>query len=608
MISNFSTSVQVQSRLLKQWEPRMLLIDGQKVSILDKGVVKTSFDFTSGTISALTPNYQLEIKPTKGKKIIISVSNQLVHTQLLAILTAAASSATLMHNKLLGVAEMVCSTATTVPSCGVTASEVLEHLKAKKNLYDRLKTFETPCDVYSFLLDLEATYVSNYRDFIKSNATQPHCLAHTVYQLHPLLYSLGTNPSKPPREMLPEMVAVCVNCKRELPNHQKWRIFLQQYDGHCDHCGEYQTATSYYKTRHETTAFDIPLRQVLGQCPHRGCTYRFGLNEMYRIHILDEAVECPRCNNSILYETFQIAMFIHQYPTIDYKTQMRENGAVECRFQSPTTIPKDGLWSTYSGMLQEAIRAFAPKGDMEGIARFCDVAHSAMIEMYSQPSGAFAVDLVQGMYHQLDFITKVGTIIDYWSQPQVIAAAIQRYEQFVYLHKKNSKLYGVPTMDISLVWQTHLTKRSDYLKYSSEVTKRVLPYFDVVTPTDIDNEYLKTSVAWSKFYKQPYSSFVPETMTPLSMEKAGAIVSQGESRFFGVDELVLSSDMNMDLPSGDEKAMVSVIGRPSFDDRVHIKESKQDILLTETYGKEHKRSAAKSLCNCALGQGGALSF
>ncbi|OQS04398.1 hypothetical protein THRCLA_03361 [Thraustotheca clavata] len=599
MNSKYSTSVQILTQILKNWEPRVLQIDGQQISILKKGVVKTILDFKNGSVIALASNNQLKITTIKGQHITIAAPSPLIHSQLFDLLTQAATSATwktpvvTFQDKLLSVVESVRSTSKIAPSCSLTVTEIQEHLKAIKIMYDRLQIFDNPLDLYSHLLDLESTYVRNYRDFVASNATQPHSLAHTVYQLHPLLYSLGVSPHKLSKSTINDAVAVCINCKRELDSNIKWKIFIYQCEAQCNKCGEYQISTSYYKSHNGTKAFDIPLRQVLGKCPHRTCSYHFTPNEMYRIHILDDAVECPQCHNSILYETFQIAMFIRQCPNIDYTSHRLNGGSLEWRFDTPNVIPKDGLWSTYSQMMEEAIQNDPHQDDMEGIPLFRDIAQMAMIEKYCQPSGAFAVDIVQGMYRQLNFIAKIGPVVQYWAQPTVIEAAIQRYEQFVYLYNKNPNLQAVPTIDIALVWQTHLTKRNDYVKYSREVTKQVLPYFDAPTPTNIEDNYVKTSVAWSKLYKLPYSSFVPQNMSVLSIEKVGAIVPQGESRFYGVDELVLASDMNI-KNSSVEKIMVPVMGCPSFDNRVYLEGSKVNELLVPTRGKEHKRSIAKN--------------
>jgi hypothetical protein len=50
----------------------------------------------------------------------------------------------------------------------------------------------------------------------------------------------------------------------------------------------------------------------------------------------------------------------------------------------------------------------------------------------------YSMDLIKGMYRQLDFINKVCGNFDYWNNDQVIITSVARYEKFVQLIKVTS--------------------------------------------------------------------------------------------------------------------------------------------------------------------------
>ena len=46
---------------------------------------------------------------------------------------------------------------------------------------------------------------------------------------------------------------------------------------------------------------------------------------------------------------------------------------------------------------------------------------------------SFGIDLVSGMYRQLDFVNKICSNYDYWNSAEVVATAVTRYTKFMSL-------------------------------------------------------------------------------------------------------------------------------------------------------------------------------
>ncbi|OQR96354.1 hypothetical protein ACHHYP_16010 [Achlya hypogyna] len=458
-----------------------------------------------------------------------------------------------------------------------------------KAIFDDIGAISLPSALYTTLLDMEATYVSCHRKLHASDGPHPESFPHSVYQLHPLLYALGTNPSKPAREAIASLVGVCTSCKRQLESFKVTIMYVQGREQQCLHCEEYQRANSYYKTSNATTAYNRALRDVLGTCPHRTCRHPLPVDDLYRMHILDETIQCSRCSNNILYETYQIATFIQEYPTIEYKEDMRENGKLKARIAMPKMIPADGLWTSYTSEMQKVLQDAAPGISVEGMVRLREHVHSKRLSISAHPPGAFTLDLVQGMYRQLNFVHKVCTHFDYWMDPAILAAAIRRYEQFVHLIGNSERVVAVPTVDIDLVWHTHQTHPQSYYSYSTAVARRMLDHDDTVGSGDLLNGYLQTCTAWSKLYKTPYSSYVPATTSVEAMRKAGALVATGAGRFYGVDEVVSAADVPMLASLGvTGDVMVSVVGTPVFETRLVGSALATLLDASGANGKTHK--------------------
>jgi len=122
-----------------------------------------------------------------------------------------------------------------------------------------------------------------------------------------------------------------------------------------------------------------------------------------------------------------------------------------------------------------------------------------------------SLDLVKGMYRQLDFINKICVNFDYWNDEAVISASITRYFKFMDLMKRfGRKKMLVPTMDIDLVWHTHQTISTDYYKCTTSYFRNLIDHDDTIPGEDLLKGYARTFIYWSRAYNEAYSSHPPD--------------------------------------------------------------------------------------------------
>ena len=107
-----------------------------------------------------------------------------------------------------------------------------------------------------------------------------------------------------------------------------------------------------------------------------------------------------------------------------------------------------------------------------------------------------SIIFVIGMWVQLDFINKICSNFEYWSDPAVVAASIHRYQQFMALvfelqkQKKFNKIL-VPTLDIDLVWHCHQSHPVDYKPYCVRRCGRMIDHDDTLGSGDLERGYAR---------------------------------------------------------------------------------------------------------------------
>ena len=107
------------------------------------------------------------------------------------------------------------------------------------------------------------------------------------------------------------------------------------------------------------------------------------------------------------------------------------------------------------------------------------------------------------MFSQLDFVNKICSNFDYWSNSSVIKASIRRYELFMKLvaYERRrppeiaAKKYLIPTIDIELIWRCHLTLPDNYDKYCATIGSTFIDH-DEKTMFSADKDLEKAYARW----------------------------------------------------------------------------------------------------------------
>ncbi|KDO21014.1 hypothetical protein SPRG_13942 [Saprolegnia parasitica CBS 223.65] len=434
-------------------------------------------------------------------------------------------------------------------------ADVQAHVRGMKRMYDVLQAIPSAPALYETLLDLEAAYVADHA----SLKTAPDNFCHTVYQLHPLAFALGTNAPRPSKSSLKTIAGVCPYCHAELPRCTKDSMYLQQCDIRCACCHEPFGPETYYKTAHGTTAFNVPLRQTLSACPHKTCRHPIAADAQFRLHILGDRIACVKCKNELAYETFQIAVFIQEHPTFELLTN-KKRAHVTLRIQAPG-IPTDGTWATFITEVQARIAAVADTACKDGVYFFRQLIHRALVLVQANAVGAFSIDLVQAMYRQLDFVQKVCPNVEYWLNDDVLASSLVRYRQFIEaVRTKKAGEMLVPTIEIDLAWHTHMTMQQEYIRCSSKALGFVMDHDDTVAGPSLTNAFAATRALWSSTHGAAYSPY--------------------NTRDFG---LFAAKDVRfahaLSHVPDNTTVVLALIGTPVFDHRTRVNGSQCDALM-----------------------------
>ncbi|KDO19400.1 hypothetical protein SPRG_15141 [Saprolegnia parasitica CBS 223.65] len=411
---------------------------------------------------------------------------------------------------------------------------------------------EDMVDVYNVsgaftdMVDVYSYFLEQERLYVAGGAIN---FAHTVHRLHPV--DLFASKKQPPSTLTPlvDIVSTCAHCKAPLP-----------------------PAVSF------------------------------------QMHIAMQPVTCPACDCPLLYETYKILGFLAAYPGVLARFPGVTASRYGARLHTYPGVPRDGRFATFFAALLDMV--LGCEHTLELGAPSLRTSLRKLADTIGQEAiGAYTIDLVQGMFRQLDFINKMVPHAEYWRHPQVLAAAIVRYEQFMYLlgrRTRNERGHFlttlVPTVDIALVWHAHQTTERAYRNYCRSLTKPkcILDDDDATRCDDVAKRYADTYVLWSHTFRTPYSSCPPSweawigTKDPVSrlvLRKKwttyGALPSK-DNRFFGVHESFTVDALSYAHGVAQANAThaldpmpvyVTVIGTPVFDARVRMPFSHQTLLM-----------------------------
>jgi len=395
--------------------------------------------------------------------------------------------------------------------------------------------------------------------------------------------------------------------------------------------------------------FGKPLKEVLSICPYPTCRMPLSSLTTCKMHLFGGTFHCPHCAGVISYDTFRLAQFLKDAPQF---IELCNMGKTIVILTVTPKMPSDGTWPSMIKDLKRQIQVTAPSGSRNGVMALRTKVFAACSYGRTMPLGAFSIDLVQGMFRQLDFINKICPHYEYWTEGGVIEAAIFRYERFIALIAHNKKKVLVPTLDIDLVWHAHQTMHDAYTKYSKRLAGRLINHDDSIGGADLSKGYAETFIEWARHYNELYSSFPPSmsawigdlsfSLNPITIlyrwykrnrwNKYSRLPV--DKRFHGVDEhfpvtavpyaSAVSSTYKAGVllsstPVADEAVptvMLGVIGTPVSDGRVKLRGSNNFHLMQNDEGEcssgcgyEPKRSqtvhtSASSGCaggGCAAG-------
>ena len=223
------------------------------------------------------------------------------------------------------------------------------------------------------------------------------------------------------------------------------------------------------------------------------CKAELSLPDSFQIHMLNNSVTCHNCSCTITPENLYVAAFLRRHASGFYGMLL-------------TLDTNQYTWVALTSKISNLIKSY---GSILSTSR--RKLYKGFVENAKGNLSNVSLDLVKGMYRQLDFINKICVNFQYWNDEAIISASIARYFKFMQLMKTfGKKKMLVPTMDIDLVWHTHQTYSHDYIQCCNRHIHRVIDHDDTIPGEDLHKGYTRTFISWSRAYHEAYSSHPPD--------------------------------------------------------------------------------------------------
>ncbi len=284
----------------------------------------------------------------------------------------------------------------------VCASNVLVHLEQMKEFYEStLQCDGNKLKLYQYFLDLEHDYV--HGDFPTTN----YC--SVVMKLHPV---------------------------------KDRDFFDRRYSSNKNRA--FDDRDDYNKV--------YSVKQML-VCPQ--CAAPIAIENSFKLHITKELKSClcQKCDGIITYESLLVKAFLKNSKTLlNLLAASSETNVVD--FKSLLLWFKDSLNSYIiknKSTLQQTYKRDAFKDHFTQVrAKFAD-----KIKYVRNNLSFLPLDLVQGLFIQLEFVNKICSNYEHWCNANTIDTAIARYWRFFNLLTTNRGKLLVPTLDVDLAWHAH---------------------------------------------------------------------------------------------------------------------------------------------------------
>lgn len=273
-------------------------------------------------------------------------------------------------------------------------------------------------------------------------------------------------------------------------------------------------------------------------CPN--CKTPLTVEAGYKLHILHESAPCLKCEKQLSMEMLIIASFMKDYNTSMLNTILNLTSSYTSEIDGISFSAfrdyvgkriKEGIEAeTQFTLKEQKERRDSVRQNIDSLMKKKLITMTSLsldlvpgkcnqyviyISVYLNLRATFFLSLYLcpnciAMYTQLDFVTKICSNYDYWTNPAVVQACINRYHKFLYLmHMKNGKML-VPTLDIDLAWHAHQTNPVAYREYTTQMTGRVVNHDDTISGHDLVKGYARTFVFWSQVYDEAYSTEDPD--------------------------------------------------------------------------------------------------
>ena len=227
------------------------------------------------------------------------------------------------------------------------------------------------------------------------------------------------------------------------------------------------------------------------------CNTLFTTETSMQIHIFGNTITC-RCGTPTNYENLAVRTYFNLYKS-------HPNSLIPDSYRVGNSFPNSLEFNTWNEVWRD-------------IEARKDVSYEYQVFWYKSFQrimgvlSSSGIDLILGMYRQLDFIIKICESPEsclYWKSPEIINQSIRRYHKFLVLFDSEKKLMVVPTVDIDLVWHSHLSESTKYRTFFRTHASKFLNHDDTITHKEGEDGFEKTYFAWLEKYDEQYSYHCP---------------------------------------------------------------------------------------------------
>ena len=137
------------------------------------------------------------------------------------------------------------------------------------------------------------------------------------------------------------------------------------------------------------------------------------------------------------------------------------------------------------------------------------IALRRMLLKYRETTSRFTSDLVGAVIRQSTFTTKMHNMA--WAEhPEGsnFESAMSRYRNFFTLLERHTDRHVVPTLDIDLVWHTHMTMPASYYAFSVEQTGTLVDHDKLIGEDELGDAFEWTCKTYQNLFGKAYAECI----------------------------------------------------------------------------------------------------